>query len=282
MTPVGMLDQLSLPFLRSSANRKARAAILDVYATLFETLGSAWVNNNYAAILKHLIDDLPNHSRGSSLTRADVLNVRIGVSLILRKLVGERMLGEQAQVLAIQEICSGYLKKWPSIMPEQSPPSKTTLSLALAEVSGLLVQLGSLPPQVLDAAYDPLIRCLAHPSHSVQVQAAWCLKTLCQVSPNHLSPTLAAVLELLNRDLTTLANGGGSVGIAQLSKRANGHAKGLGASSVSFRNGLCTPPLPSAPKCFRSLSSFSKTAATTIFMFPPSRSRSPGPWSALS
>ncbi|CDW99194.1 hypothetical protein [Sporisorium scitamineum] len=229
MTPVGMLDQLSLPFLRSSTGRKARAALLDVYASLFETLGSAWVNTNYAAILKHLIDDLPNHSRGSSLTRADVLNVRTGVSLILRKLVGERMLGEQAQVLAIQEICVGCLKKWPAVMPEQQPPSKTTLSLALAEISGLLVQLGSVPPQVLDAAYDPLIRCLAHPSHSVQVQASWCLKTLCQVSPVHLSPTLAAVLELLNRDLTTLANGGGSIAITQLSKRANGHAKGLAA-----------------------------------------------------
>ncbi|KAJ9479387.1 AP-1 accessory protein LAA1 [Pseudozyma hubeiensis] len=229
MTPIGMLDQLSLPFLRSSAGRRARAAILDVYATLFETLGSAWVNANYSIILKHLIDDLPNHSRGSSLTHADVLNVRTGVALILRKLVGERMLGEQAQVIAIQDICRDYLKKWPAIMPEQQPPSKTTLTLALAEISGLLVQLGSVPPQVLDAAYDPLIRCLAHPSHSVQVQASWCLKTLCQVSPVHLSPTLSAVLELLNRDLTTLANGGGSVGITQLSKRANGHAKGLAA-----------------------------------------------------
>ncbi|SPO23732.1 related to LAA1 - AP-1 accessory protein involved in TGN-endosome transport [Ustilago trichophora] len=229
MTPVGMLDQLSLPFLRSSTGRKARAALLDVYATLFETLGSAWVNANYAAILKHLIDDLPNHSRGSSLTRADVLNVRTGVTIILRKLIGERMLGEQAQVLAIQEICLDYLKKWPAVMPEQQPPSKTSLTLALTEISGLLVQLGSVPPQVLDAAYDPLIRCLAHPSHSVQIQASWCLKTLCQVSPTHLSPTLAAVLELLNRDLTTLANGGGSLGIAQLSKRANGHAKGLAA-----------------------------------------------------
>ncbi|SAM82403.1 related to LAA1-AP-1 accessory protein involved in TGN-endosome transport [Ustilago bromivora] len=229
MTPVGMLDQLSLPFLRGSANRKTRAALLDVYATLFETLGSAWVNTNYAIILKHLIDDLPNHSRGSSLARADVLIVRIGVSVILRKLIGEHMLGEQAQVLAIQEICVDYLKKWPAVMPEQQPPSKTTLTLALAEISGLLVQLGSVPPQVLDAAYDPLIRCLAHPSHSVQIQASWCLKTLCQVSPVHLSPTLASVLELLNRDLTTLANGGGSVGIGQLSKRANGHAKGLAA-----------------------------------------------------
>lgn len=229
LTPIGMLDQLSLPFLRGSTGSKGRSALLDVYATLFETLGSSWINANYAVILKHLIDDLPNHYRGSSLTRADVLNVRTGVSLILRKLIGERMLGEQAQVLAIQEICRDYLRKWPALMPEQQPPSKTTLSLALAEISGLLVQLGSVPPQVLDAAYDPLIRCLAHPSHSVQVQAAWCLKTLCQVSPVHLSPTLAAVLELLNRDLTTLANRGGSVGISQLSKRANGHAQGLAA-----------------------------------------------------
>ncbi|GAC76103.1 uncharacterized conserved protein [Moesziomyces antarcticus T-34] len=229
MTPVGMLDQLSLPFLRSSSSRKTRAALLDVYATLFESLGASWVVANYTVILKHLIDDLPNHSRGSSLSRADVLNVRTGVTVILRKLVGERMLGEQAQVLAIQEISTNYLKRWPAVMPDQQPPSKTTLTLALAEVAGLLVQLGSVPPQVLDVAYDPLIRCLAHPSHSVQTHAAWCLKTLCQVAPIHLSSTLTAVLELLNRDLTTLTNGSASIGAAQLSKRANGHAKGLAA-----------------------------------------------------
>ncbi|PWY99439.1 ARM repeat-containing protein [Testicularia cyperi] len=228
MTAIGMLDQLSLPFLRASASRKTRAAILDIYAALFETLGTTWVNANYPTLLKHLIDDLANHSRGGS-NRADTLNLRTGINLILRKLIGERMLAEQAQVLAIQEICGEYLRKWPAVMPEQQAPSKTTLTLALTEASGLLVQLGSSPPQVLDALYDPLLRCLAHPSHAVQVQAAWCLKTLCHVSPQHLSPTLNAVLELLNRDLATLANGGGSVGVAQLAKRANGHAKGLAA-----------------------------------------------------
>ena len=228
LSVTGMLDQLSHPFLRSSSTRKTRAAILDVYATLFETLGPAWVHSNYAAVLKHLVDDVPNHSRGT-VNRAEILAIRSGVSLILRKLIGERMLGEQAQVLAIQDICGEYLKRWPSVLPEQQPPSKYSIVLALNEVSGLLVQLGSCPPQVKDALYDPLMRCLAHPSHSVQVSAAWCLRTLCDVSPNLLSSTISSVLELLNRDLTTLANGGGSVGIGALARRANGHSRALAA-----------------------------------------------------
>ncbi|EPQ31133.1 uncharacterized protein PFL1_01322 [Pseudozyma flocculosa PF-1] len=227
LSAVGMLEQLSMPFLRPSTSRKTRAAIFDIYATLFEALGPAWVTANYSIALDHLMDHLLNHSRGAVANSAETLNIRTGVSLILRKLIGERMLGEQAQVLAIQAICQKYLQRWPSVMPEQQPPSKETLVLGLNEISGLLVQLGSSPPQVHDALYDPLMRCLGHPSHSVQVSAAWCLRTLCDIAPGLLSPTISAVLELLNRDLTTLANGGGPAGAGQVAKRASGHSRAL-------------------------------------------------------
>ncbi|PWN53232.1 hypothetical protein IE53DRAFT_199598 [Violaceomyces palustris] len=223
----GMLDQLSHPFLKPSTSRKSKAAILDIYASLFTMLGSDWVLSNYPSILKHLIDELANHSRGSS-PRAEVLGVRTGISIILRKLIGERMLGEQGQVLAIQEISNEYLKKYPSVMPEQQPPSKYTLVLALDEVAGLLAQLGSAPPQVQDALYEPLVRCLSHPSHSVQISAAWCIRTLCFVQPTLLTGTISSVLELLNRDLTLLT-GGGSNGGPQIARRANGDARALAA-----------------------------------------------------
>ncbi|KAN0065708.1 hypothetical protein ACQY0O_000838 [Thecaphora frezii] len=228
MSLVGMLEQLSHPFLRPSTSRKTRAAILDIYATLFETLGPAWVSANYGAILDHLLDHVLNHSSGVA-NSADALSIRTGVGIILRKLIGERMLGEQAQVLAVQAICQKYLQRWPAVMPEQQPPSKETLSLGFNEISGLLVQLGSSPPQVQEALYDPLMRCLGHPSHSVQVSAAWCLRTLCDVSPGLLSSTISAVLELLNRDLTTLVSGGGATGVGQVAKRAHGHSRALAA-----------------------------------------------------
>lgn len=152
LTPVGMLDQLSLPFLKSSSSRKTRTAILDIYASLFSALGTSWVQTHYSTLLKHLIDELPNHARGTT-SRPEILSVRTGVGLILRKLIGERMLGEHMQVTAIQEICAGYLKKWPALMPGQNPTSKYSLVMALNECAGLLGQLGSAPPQVQVSTY---------------------------------------------------------------------------------------------------------------------------------
>ncbi|UZJ56964.1 hypothetical protein CBS101457_006284 [Exobasidium rhododendri] len=235
MTPKVMFEQLSYPFLRLSTSKRGRGAILDVYATLLQELGADWVRNHYEMVLKHLIDDIPNHTRGMS-TRAEVLSVRIGVGIILRKVIGERMLGENAQVGAIQEISTSFLKRWPVLMPGQHPPSKHSLVLAFNETAGLLTQLGSAPSQVLDALHEPLLRCLAHPSHSVQVSAAWCLRTLCLISPLHLMSTIEGILTKLTRDIASLT-GAGDRGGADLPKRTTGHARGLAAliSVIPYR-----------------------------------------------
>lgn len=227
MSPKAMFDQLALPFLRAGTTKRARGAILDVYATLLEILGADWVQGHYETVLKHLVDDIPNHARGTS-TRAEVLCVRISVGLILRKVIGERMLGESAQVGAIQEISSCFLKKFPVLMPGQHPPSKYSLVLALNETAGLLAQLGSAPPQVLDALLGPLLRCLAHPSHSVQISASWCLRTLCLINPLQLAITIESVFTNLKRDIASL-NAAGERGGADLPRRTTGHARGLAA-----------------------------------------------------
>lgn len=227
MTPKVMFDQLAFPFLRIATTKRGRGAILDVYATLLEALGSDWVQSHYEIVLKHLIDDIPNHARGLS-TRAEVLNIRIGVGLILRSVVGERMLGETAQVAAIEVISSCFLKKYPVLMPGQHPPSKYSLVLALNETAGLLGQLGSAPPQVLDALQEPLLRCLAHPSHSVQISSSWCLRILCLFNPLHLTATIESVFAKLKRDIASL-NGAGERGGADLPRRITGHARGLAA-----------------------------------------------------
>lgn len=227
LSPQDMLDLIAQPFYRA-VTKRGRVALLDIYATTLTALGIAWVQTNYATVLRHLIDDLPKHSR-STASRAEVLTLRSGVNLILRRVIGERMLGEQAQVTAAQEICNSYLKRYPVVMPGQPPPpSKYTLVLALGEVAGLLHQLGNAPPQILDTLYDPLLRCMAHPSHSVQISAAWCLRTLCHIYPVQLAKTIPALVELLNKDLKTL-NGAGERGGAEVSKRAIGHARGLAA-----------------------------------------------------
>lgn len=223
-----MLELLSAPFTRSASDRRTRVALMDVIATTVTTLGVAWVQTNYATILKCLIEDIPNYPT-SVVGKSEILCVRAGVQLILRRVIGERMLGEQAQVTAVQEICSSYLKRYPVTLPgSPPPPSKYTLVLALSEVAGLLQQLGTAPPQIIDVLYDPLLRCLAHPSHSVQIHAAWCLRTLCYVLPTQLPASIQLLVQRLESDLQTLTTSGERGG-SDANKRANGHSRGLAA-----------------------------------------------------
>ena len=147
MTPSEMLQQLSAHFNKPQASRKTRVGIFDFYSALLSLLGSSFVESNYALIVTHLMTDIISNSRNSG-SRYEVMFVRSLIEIILRDLIGVRLLGEQAQIAAIQELSSTYLKRWPALMPGSSAPSPLCLVIALREVSGLVQQLGNAPSPV--------------------------------------------------------------------------------------------------------------------------------------
>ncbi len=148
MIPLGdMLQILSTPFNKPATSRKTKIGILDFYSVLFSTLGPSFIEGNYASIVQHLMNSIVSHPRPVS-TRYESLLIRKLVGILLREVIGVRMLTEQGQIGAITELSSSYLKKWPALMPGQVPPSPRVLVVALYEVSGLLQQLGNAPPPV--------------------------------------------------------------------------------------------------------------------------------------
>lgn len=147
MTPVEMLSQLSVQFNKPNASRKTRIGIFDFYSALLTTLGSSFVETNYAIIVKHLFVEVASSPRSLS-TRYETLLVRKLVGILIRDLIGVRLLSEQGQIGAIQELSNSYLKKWPALMPGQASPNPSVLVIALKEVAGLLQQLGNAPPPV--------------------------------------------------------------------------------------------------------------------------------------
>jgi hypothetical protein len=147
LSPAEMLAQLSSQFNKPSSNRKVRVGIFDFYATLLNTLGSTYVEKHYPAIVSHFMTDIISNPRNSA-TRYDVLLVRVLVCILLRDLIGVRLLSEQGQISAIQELAGSYLKRWPALMPGQVEPSHLVISVVLKEVAGLLQQLGNAPPPV--------------------------------------------------------------------------------------------------------------------------------------
>lgn len=229
LSPVEMLKQLSVPFNRPNSSRKLRNAIFDVYATLLSALGAGYVESHYAEIVKHIFEELVVSPRSQS-TRREVLSVRNSVGLILRDLIGVRLLTEQGQVAAIRELVGNYIKRWPNLLPGVPPVNKHVLIICFKEIAGLLEQLGNIPASVQELVGEPLVRALAHPSHSVRVTAAWCLRRYCYANPSQLSRLIEALITDLTRDLSLL----GTPNAPQdLAARAVGRAYGL-ASLISI------------------------------------------------
>jgi len=142
-----MLALLSTAFNRPSTTRKPRIGIIEFYAALLVDLGPQFVENNYVVIVRHFLADVVPHPRNST-TRYEVLLVRKMVGVLLRDLIGVRMLSEQGQIAAIQELSSSYLRKWPALVPGRTAPGAKVLVVALNEVAGLLQQFGNAPPPV--------------------------------------------------------------------------------------------------------------------------------------
>jgi len=144
-TPNEMFNHLSNHFNKTNISHKTKIGIFDFYAALFIRLGPSFVESNFSLIVAHLMTEIVSRS-GS--TRYETLLVRSLVGILLRDLIGLRMLSEQGQISAIQELANAYLKRWPAMMPGQVAPSSAVLVIVLREVAGLLQQLGNAPPPV--------------------------------------------------------------------------------------------------------------------------------------
>ncbi|KAM0751074.1 ARM repeat-containing protein [Meredithblackwellia eburnea MCA 4105] len=244
LSPIEMLAQLSAPYNKTSSSRRLRNGIIDVYGSLFTALGSSWVEQHFTEILRHLVDEIGCgaaaglgwtgwNARSAERTdpakaRFDALCARKAVGILLRDIVGGRLLSEPGQIVAAREVATLYLKRWPSLMPGTPAPTKQQLLIALEETSGILLSLGCAPTAVQESLYDSLIRLVHHPSHSVQISAAWALRTFCNVAPTRLSSTIVNIVELLNKDLAIISSSGPSPP-ADVHRRAVGHAHSLAA-----------------------------------------------------
>ncbi|KAF7331836.1 Clathrin-coated vesicle protein [Mycena kentingensis (nom. inval.)] len=227
LTPIEMLTTLSTHFNKAATSRKTRMGIFDFYSALITKLGPSFVESQYALLVAHFAAEIVVGPLGRvARTRYENLLMRSLVGVILRDLIGERMLSEQGQIGAIRELANVYLKRWPAMMPGSVAPNQHVLVVVLREVAGLLQQLGNAPPPVQDAVSEPLVTLLAHPNHTVRVNAAWALRCFCYSTPLRLPKTIITVMDLLQRDLAQLLTPTASPDVPF---RALGHAYGLAA-----------------------------------------------------
>ncbi|ODN88477.1 clathrin-coated vesicle protein [Cryptococcus wingfieldii CBS 7118] len=221
-----MLKYISVPYNRPQSPRKLRNALIDVYSTLFSTLGAEYVEANYAEIVKHIMTEIVTPQKGPS-TRYEELATRAVADLLLRDLIGERLLSEPGQVNAIRELISSYLKKWqPTLLPGQPKIDKNVLIIALREIAGLLEQLGNAPAQIIELLAEPVVRLLGHESYSVRLAASYTLRRFCHINPSQLPRLLNVLVSDIQKDLGYLPS---PTAPKDLSQRLIGKSLGLSA-----------------------------------------------------
>ncbi|XP_078089813.1 HEAT repeat-containing protein 5A isoform X2 [Mustelus asterias] len=196
----------------SSVNRDIRIGVTQAYVVFVSTLGGQWLEQNFAALLAHILE-LVSHPKATQ-TQIDAICCRHCVSFILRASVGN-LLGEKAQIAAAKEICQAVDKQKKAVDAAMSDSnietkmgtmdvsaSQHVLVCALQELGSLVQGLGSTAAPLLQdstiGVLDKVTSVLLHPSISARLAAAWCLRCFAVALPSEVSPLLDRCTERLS------------------------------------------------------------------------------------
>ncbi|KAI9375873.1 armadillo-type protein [Aspergillus egyptiacus] len=223
-----LLCQLSSQYLRSSTSNRARAGIAVCYKHVLRILGDKIVEERYGQIANHLLFDLLNHPT-VTYNRFRLLMTRKVVGSILEETVGRDSLRENSRLTAAKWLINDVLKDYPQVVQERREPSKYTLTSALNALSSLISSLGSAFASLAESCRDALLQVLAHPSYTVQIHAAHCLRIFVLACPHHLLSCVTICLNSLNREVSQLSTP------RQSPRRCVGYANGLSAMLSTSR-----------------------------------------------
>ncbi|KAI4263605.1 MAG: hypothetical protein L6R42_001258 [Xanthoria sp. 1 TBL-2021] len=217
-----LLGQLSSHYVRSSTTNKARAAITYCYIRVLKRLDSSVVQASYGEIASHLFSELLGNAT-ISYDRYRLLLTRKYVQKILADCLASQVLAESGRLNAAKTLVNNILKNYPQVVKEIPEPSKQTLVGALNSLAYLIESLGSVFGTIGDSCQDALIQVLQHPSYTVQIHAAYCLRAFVLACPQQLIHCASICMNNATRELNHLTSGRHS------HRRCVGFANGLAA-----------------------------------------------------
>ncbi|CAG7918104.1 unnamed protein product [Penicillium olsonii] len=223
-----LLRQLSTQYLKSTTSNRARAGLCICYKYVLRNLGDKIVEERYGQIATNLLVDLLNHPT-ITYNRFRLLMTRKFVKSILEDTIGQELLRENSQLNAAKWLINDILKDYPQVIQERREPSKYSLTSAVSALASLISSLGSAFSALADSCRDALLQVLPHPSYTVQVHAAHCLRTFVLASPHQLISCVTICMNSLNREI-------GQLGTPRQSpRRCVGYANGLSAMLSTSR-----------------------------------------------
>ncbi|KAJ6088437.1 hypothetical protein N7486_009698 [Penicillium sp. IBT 16267x] len=223
-----LLRQLSSQYLKSTTSNRTRAGICMCYKFILRNLGDKIVEERYGEIASNLLIELLNHPT-VTYNRFRLLMTRKFVKTILEDTIGREMLQESSQLNAAKWIINYILKDYPQVVQERREPSKYTLTSAVSALSSLILSLGSAFAIYADSCRDALLQVLPHPSYTVQIHTAHCLRSFVLACPYQLLSCVTICMNSLNREIGQLATP------RQSPRRCVGYANGLSAMLSTSR-----------------------------------------------
>ncbi|KAI4267598.1 MAG: hypothetical protein L6R38_008194, partial [Xanthoria sp. 2 TBL-2021] len=217
-----LLGQLSSHYVRSSTTNKARAAITYCYIRVLKQLDSSVVQASYGEIASHLFSELLGNAT-ISYDRYRLLLTRKYVQKILADCLASQVLAESGRLNAAKTLVNNILKNYPQVVKEIPEPSKQALVGALSALASLIESLGSVFGTIGDSCQDALIQVLQHPSYTVQIHAAYCLRAFVLACPQQLIHCASICMNNATREMNHLTSG------RQSHRRCVGFANGLAA-----------------------------------------------------
>lgn len=217
-----LLTQLSSHYIRSSTTNRTRAAITHCYIKVFKKLDKSVVQASYGQIASHLFSELLSNATVAH-DRYRTLLTRKYVQSILADCVASQILAESGRLNAAKTLVNTILKNYPQVVKEIPEPSKGALVGALGALASLIESLGSVFGSLGDTCQDALIQVLQHPSYTVQIHAAYCLRAFILACPQQLIHCASICMNNATRELNHLTSGGHS------HRRCYGFANGLAA-----------------------------------------------------
>ncbi|KAJ5734676.1 hypothetical protein N7533_013079 [Penicillium manginii] len=223
-----LLRQLSTHYLKSTTTNRARAGICICYKYALRNLGDKIVEERYGQIATNLLVDLLNHPT-VTYNRFRILMTRKFVKTILEDTIGRELLRENSQLNAARWLINDVLKDYPQVIQERREPSKYTLTSTVSALSSLISSLGSAFGVHADSCRDALLQVLPHPSYTVQIHTAHCLRSFVLACPHQLLSCVTICMNSLNREIGQLATP------RQAPRRCVGYANGLSAMLSTSR-----------------------------------------------
>ncbi|KAI9796339.1 MAG: hypothetical protein M1825_000634, partial [Sarcosagium campestre] len=200
-----ILKQLSSQYVRTTASNRSRAGIALCYVKVLKGLDGNAVEARYLTVAEHLFIDILSHQTIIH-NRFRLLSARKFVAIILEDVVGQQILGEAGQLNAARCLVNDIIRNYPQVIKDRREPTKHALTAALNALASLTSSLGSAVSTIADICRDGLLQVLQHPSYTVQVATAHCLRSFVRACPQQLIPCVTVCMNSVGRELKLLGS----------------------------------------------------------------------------